>query len=55
MALQVDSDHLPRGGQVREDGAEHVDGTEAAVKEQEGLALPMNFVVVIEPVGRDMT
>ena len=39
---------------ARHDGREHVGGPQAAVQQQQGLALAADLVVIVEAVGLDV-
>jgi hypothetical protein len=55
VAVQVDSDDLPALRECGEHGSEHIDRSQAAVQQQQRLALAVNLVVVVEPVGLDVS
>jgi hypothetical protein len=50
VAVQVDGNDLARPGERGEHGAEHVDGPEPAVQEQERLTRAVDLVVVVDSV-----
>ena len=54
VALQIDADHLPALRELGQVGAEHLDLAQAAMKEQQRLALAIDGVVVVHAVDRGM-
>ena len=52
VALQVDPDHLPRLREDRQQRLEHVDAAQAAVQDQQRLALAADLVVVVDALDR---
>ncbi len=54
MALQIDADNLPALRQLGQVGTEHLDLTQAAMKQQQRLACAVERIVVIHAIDGSM-